>query len=297
MLVLVAIFGLTLWRRDSKRRRAGLVAPPPAVTLAQDRRRARGRRRARPALQPRSRKDRADPRRALGRAPRRRRARHLDGPPRPDEVRALLLRDRRQRRGCAPRRREPGDDPDVAFMLCSLTAGIAGIVYASRLRSISTSIDGGTLVLYAVAAAVIGGTSLFGGRGKAIHGVLGGIVIAAIYNGMGLRGYTAASQVHGHCGRPARCGHDRRALTARPRRNLSRRNRGAAMAELALVLGATRSRTRSPSQSGHVLVAVTICSGGLVVVDLVRAFLTRRPANRCAAPRGLRARTTGRSLI
>ena len=44
----------------------------------------------------------------------------------------------------------------VAFMLCSLTAGIAGIVYASRLRSISTSIDGGTLVLYAVAAAVIG---------------------------------------------------------------------------------------------------------------------------------------------
>ena len=47
----------------------------------------------------------------------------------------------------------------------SFTAGIAGIVYASRLRSISTNIDGGTLVLYAVAAAVIGGTSLFGGRG------------------------------------------------------------------------------------------------------------------------------------
>jgi D-xylose transport system permease protein len=40
-------------------------------------------------------------------------------------------------------------------------------------------------VLYAVAAAVIGGTSLFGSRGKAIHGVLGGIVIAAIDNGMG----------------------------------------------------------------------------------------------------------------
>ena len=62
------------------------------------------------------------------------------------------------------------------------------IVYASRLRSISTSVNGGTLVLYAVAAAVIGGTSLFGGRGKAMHGVLGGIVIAAIDNGMGLRG-------------------------------------------------------------------------------------------------------------
>ena len=82
----------------------------------------------------------------------------------------------------------------IAFMLCSLTAGIAGIVYASRLRSISTSIDGGTLVLYAVAAAVIGGTSLFGGHGKAIHGVLGGIVIAAIDNGMGLLGFTAASK-------------------------------------------------------------------------------------------------------
>ena len=82
----------------------------------------------------------------------------------------------------------------LAFTLTWLTAGIAGIVYASRLRSISTTIDGGTLVLYAVAAAVIGGTSLMGGRGKAIHGVLGGIVIAAIYNGMGLMGYGAAAQ-------------------------------------------------------------------------------------------------------
>jgi D-xylose transport system permease protein len=67
-------------------------------------------------------------------------------------------------------------------------------VYASRLRSISTSINGGTLVLYAIAAAVIGGTSLFGGRGKAMHGVLGGIVIAAIYNGMGLVGFSAPAQ-------------------------------------------------------------------------------------------------------
>ena len=82
----------------------------------------------------------------------------------------------------------------LAFMLASFTAGIAGIVYASRLRSVSTSLDGGTLVLYAVAAAVIGGTSLFGGRGKAIHAVLGGLVIAAIDNGMGLQGYSAASK-------------------------------------------------------------------------------------------------------
>src|SRR5450631_2021730 len=82
----------------------------------------------------------------------------------------------------------------MAFMLCSLTAGIAGVVYASRLRSISTALDGGTLVLYSVAAAVIGGTSLFGGRGKAVHGVIGGIVIAAIANGMGLLGFSAAAQ-------------------------------------------------------------------------------------------------------
>ncbi len=82
----------------------------------------------------------------------------------------------------------------AAFALASFTAGIGGIIYASRLRSVSTSLDGGTLVLYSVASAVIGGTSLFGGRGKALHAVLGGVVIAAIYNGMGLLGMSAASQ-------------------------------------------------------------------------------------------------------
>lgn len=83
----------------------------------------------------------------------------------------------------------------TAFILCSLTAGVAGIVYASRLRSVSTNLDGGTLVLYAVAAAVIGGTSLFGGRGRPLHAVLGGVVIAAIANGMGLLGMAAATQL------------------------------------------------------------------------------------------------------
>jgi len=83
----------------------------------------------------------------------------------------------------------------AGFILCSLTAGIAGIVYASRLRSVSTNLDGGTLVLYAVAAAVIGGTSLFGGRGRPLHAVLGGVVIAAIANGMGLLGMAAATQL------------------------------------------------------------------------------------------------------
>ncbi|MDQ1520326.1 MAG: hypothetical protein QOI55_1399, partial [Actinomycetota bacterium] len=83
----------------------------------------------------------------------------------------------------------------AAFSLASLTAGIAGLIYASRLQSISTNIDGGTLVLYAVAAAVIGGTSLFGGRGRARDAVIGGIVVAAINNGMGLQGYSTAARL------------------------------------------------------------------------------------------------------
>ncbi len=75
-----------------------------------------------------------------------------------------------------------------AFVLCSFTAGIGGLLYASRLGGMSNNVNGGELVLYAVAAAVIGGTSLFGGRGKPMHGVLGGLVIGGIYNGMYLLG-------------------------------------------------------------------------------------------------------------
>jgi D-xylose transport system permease protein len=76
----------------------------------------------------------------------------------------------------------------VAFMLCSMTAGIGLVLYASYIGGMSNNVQGGQLVLFAVAAAVIGGTSLFGGRGKAIHGVLGGLVIGGIYNGMYLQG-------------------------------------------------------------------------------------------------------------
>ena len=83
----------------------------------------------------------------------------------------------------------------MAFTLAGLTAGIGGIIYASRLRSISTSFDGGTIVLYVVATAVIGGTSLFGGRGQPLHAVIGGIVIAGIVNGMALLGLSAAVQL------------------------------------------------------------------------------------------------------
>jgi D-xylose transport system permease protein len=70
------------------------------------------------------------------------------------------------------------------FVLCSFTAGIGGLLYASYLGGMSNNVNGGQLVLYAIAAAVIGGTSLFGGRGKVLHGVLGGLVIGGIYNGM-----------------------------------------------------------------------------------------------------------------
>jgi D-xylose transport system permease protein len=75
----------------------------------------------------------------------------------------------------------------VAFALCSFTAGIGLLLFASYLGGMSNNVNGGSLVLYAVAAAVIGGTSLFGGRGKPLHGVLGGLVIGAIYNGMYLQ--------------------------------------------------------------------------------------------------------------
>ncbi|MGD0553663.1 MAG: ABC transporter permease [Streptosporangiaceae bacterium] len=82
----------------------------------------------------------------------------------------------------------------VAFTLGGVTAGIMGIIYASYLGSISNDVDGGQNVLYAVAAAVIGGTSLFGGRGRMLGAVLGGLIVAVIYNGLYLLGLGAAAQ-------------------------------------------------------------------------------------------------------
>ena len=71
-----------------------------------------------------------------------------------------------------------------AFMLGGFTAGIGGLFYVSRLGGYSSSSTDSTLVLYAVAAAVIGGTSLYGGRGKMIYPLVGGIIVAVIYNGL-----------------------------------------------------------------------------------------------------------------
>ncbi len=74
----------------------------------------------------------------------------------------------------------------VVFMINGFMAGVGGVILASRLRSVSTGSGGGDLLLSVIAAAVIGGTSLFGGRGRVITALLGGLVIASINNGMGL---------------------------------------------------------------------------------------------------------------
>jgi D-xylose transport system permease protein len=74
----------------------------------------------------------------------------------------------------------------LVFMIAGFMAGLGGIIFASRLRSVATNTGGGTLLLNVIAAAVIGGTSLFGGRGRVVSALLGALVIVAIDNGMGL---------------------------------------------------------------------------------------------------------------
>jgi D-xylose transport system permease protein len=195
MLIIVGAFGVMTWRRDARRRTAGLTAPPPTLTLAK----IVGVLVFGVLLVLLCNTDRGI------RIP-------VYGVPWVVLVvlavlaawTYLLGRTRFGRYvyaigGNAEAARRAGIPlariRTMAFMLVSLTAGIAGVAYVSRQRSVSTAFDGGTLVLYAVAAAVIGGTSLFGGRGKAVSGVLGGIVIAAIYNGMGLVGFDASTQL------------------------------------------------------------------------------------------------------
>lgn len=78
-----------------------------------------------------------------------------------------------------------------AFMICSGFAAVAGMIFVSRANSISPTTGGSSTLLYAVGAAVIGGTSLFGGKGKVSDAILGGLVVAVIDNGMALLGYPA----------------------------------------------------------------------------------------------------------
>jgi D-xylose transport system permease protein len=193
MLVIVGLFGVLTWRRDARRRTAGLVAPPPGLTALKIGGGLVGG--VVIVLICNTDRGRILPIRGvpwvvvlvfgilaawtfvLGRTRFGRYVYAIGGNAEAARRAGVNLRMIRT----------------VAFTLCSFTAGMAGVIYASRLRSISTAFDQ-TLVLYAVAAAVIGGTSLFGGRGKALHGVLGGVVIAAIANGMGLLGLSPASQ-------------------------------------------------------------------------------------------------------
>ena len=79
-----------------------------------------------------------------------------------------------------------------AFVLCSLLAAIGGVLAAARLASASQSAGTGDVNLNAIAAAVIGGTSLFGGRGSAYSALLGIIVIQSISNGLTLLNLTSA---------------------------------------------------------------------------------------------------------
>ena len=74
------------------------------------------------------------------------------------------------------------------FAICSFMAAVGGLVLASRLRSVDTNAGGGEILLFSIAAAVIGGTSLFGGVGHVKSAILGALVIASIDNGLGLMG-------------------------------------------------------------------------------------------------------------
>jgi len=82
----------------------------------------------------------------------------------------------------------------ACFAICSLMAAVGGIVLASRLRSVDTNAGGGAILLYSIAAAVIGGTSLFGGRGHIKAALLGALVIASIDNGLGLLGLSSGTK-------------------------------------------------------------------------------------------------------
>ena len=74
------------------------------------------------------------------------------------------------------------------FMMCSTLAVVGGVMLASRTNSVNPNTGGSDVLLFAVGAAVIGGTSLFGGKGRVLDGLLGASVIVVITNGMTLQG-------------------------------------------------------------------------------------------------------------
>jgi len=82
----------------------------------------------------------------------------------------------------------------AVFTISGFMAALGGIILASRLSSVDTSTGGGSILLYSIAAAVIGGTSLFGGRGDVRSAVLGGVVIGMVANGLGLLNVAVGTQ-------------------------------------------------------------------------------------------------------
>jgi D-xylose transport system permease protein len=80
----------------------------------------------------------------------------------------------------------------LVFTISGAMAAMGGIIFASRLNSVDLTAGGGTILLDAISAAVIGGVSLFGGRGRVSGALFGGLIIGMIANGIDLVGYTDA---------------------------------------------------------------------------------------------------------
>jgi D-xylose transport system permease protein len=79
----------------------------------------------------------------------------------------------------------------IVFMISGGMSALGGIVLAARLSSVDLGQGGGTLLIDGIAAAVIGGTSLFGGRGEVRNALFGALVIATIANGLNTLGYSS----------------------------------------------------------------------------------------------------------
>jgi D-xylose transport system permease protein len=79
----------------------------------------------------------------------------------------------------------------LVFVISGAMAGVGGIILAANVNSVDLNVGGGTLLLNAIAAAVIGGVSLFGGRGEVRGALLGSLVIVTVSNGLNTAGYKA----------------------------------------------------------------------------------------------------------
>ena len=90
----------------------------------------------------------------------------------------------------------------IVFIISSSMAAIGGIILAANISSVSLSFGGGQLLLDAISAAVIGGCSLFGGRGEVRAGFLGALVLATVSNGLNTAGYKSGDHLHRHRSHP-----------------------------------------------------------------------------------------------